>query len=130
METIIQMVDHEAMRKAYLRAIDEDIEESSDKEVFKKPYRGKFGKKFFRPFSVFAFSLFFKKLFRKDRLTVVLKSDTTSKKIEVIKFTPQETDTIMSAASTMDVTLEQFFKHLFEEIVKDAERKTNLRELS
>lgn len=124
------MVDHEAMRKAYLRAIDEDIEESSDKEVFKKPYTGKFGKKFFRPFSVFAFSLFFKKLFRKDRLTVVLKSDTTSKKIEVIKFTPQETDTIMSAASTMDVTLEQFFKHLFEEIVKDAERKTNLRELS
>jgi hypothetical protein len=124
------MVDHDAMRKAYLRAIDEDIEESSDKEVFKKPYRGKFGKKFFSPFSVFAFSLFFKKLFRKDRLTVVLKSDTTSKKIEVIKFTPQETDTIMSAASTMGVTLEQFFKHLFEEIVKDAERKTNLRELS
>ena len=124
------MVDHDAMRKAYLRAIDEDIEESSDKKVFKKPYRGKFGKKFFSPFSVFAFSLFFKKLFRKDRLTVVLKSDTTSKKIEVIKFTPQETDTIMSAASTMGVTLEQFFKHLFEEIVKDAERKTNLRELS
>ena len=29
------MVDHDAMRKAYLRAIDEDIEESSDKEVFK-----------------------------------------------------------------------------------------------
>lgn len=124
------MVDHDAMRKAYLRAIDEDIEESSDKEVFKKPYRGKFRKKFFSPFSISTFSLFFKKLFRKDRLTVVLKSDTTSKKIEVIKFTPQETDTITSAASTMGVTLEQFFKHLFEEIVKDAERKTNLRELS
>jgi hypothetical protein len=124
------MVDHEAMRKAYLRAINEYTEEPSSEEVFKKPYRGKFRKKFFSPFSISTFSLFFKKLFRKDRLTVVLKSDTTSKKIEVIKFTSEETDTIMSAASTMGVTLEQFFKHLFEEIVKDAERKTNLRELS
>lgn len=118
------MVDHEAMRNAYLRAI--SAEEQFPIQ-FKKPYRGKIGKKFLSPFSFLPFSLILKKLFKKDRLTVVLRSSETSKKIEVIKFTPEETDTIINAASTMHMTVEELFHHVFKEIIKDAERKTNLR---
>lgn len=117
------MVDHEAMRKAYLKAI--SAEEDPMPEI-KKPYRGKIGKKFLRPFSFLSFSLILKKLFKKDRLTVVLRSSETSKKIETIKFTPEETDTIMSAASSMQMTVQELFDYVFKEILRDAKRKTYL----
>lgn len=120
------MVDHEAMRNAYLRAIGAEEQVSIQ---FKKPYRGKNGKKFFSPFSLLPFSSILKNVFKKDRLTIVLRSSETSKKIEVIKFTPEETDTIMIAASSMHMTVQELFDYVFKEILTDAKRKTYLREL-
>lgn len=109
------MVDHEEMRNAYLRALD-----------FKKPYIGKNGKKFFWPISNFDFFSVLRKIFKTNRLTVVLRSASTSRKLSTIKFTEEETATIMQAATEKNMTVEEFFNYLFQELAKDAKRKTNL----
>lgn len=112
------MVDHEEMRNAYLRALN-----------FKKPYIGKIGEKFFRPISHFHFFSVLRKVFKNNKLTIVLRSASTSKKLSTLKFTEEETATIMRAATQKNMTVEQFFNYLFQELDKDAKRKTGLPEM-
>lgn len=62
----------------------------------------------------------------KDKhLTLTLKS-TSGKKICKIKFTQEESDTIIAAASFSGQSLEQFFDSLLKELVEGEKRKTHL----
>lgn len=121
------MVDHQAMREAYNRAMGCNPSPAPDYlDHFKKPNMGKNGKKFFRPISLFNFFIPLKNVFFKDNLKIVLRSSTTSKKICTLRFTAEESATIIRAATDKNMSVEQFFNYLFQEIVRDAKRKTDL----
>jgi hypothetical protein len=63
--------------------------------------------------------------FKKKSLTIVFRT-TSGKKFCKIKFTKEESDTIMSAASIRGESLEQFFDSLLKELIESEKRKTHL----
>jgi hypothetical protein len=81
------------------------------------------GKKFRGPFSFSEIKRFWKK-----RKKVKVKLRTTSgEKISTIRFTAEEFDTILTAAESQKQTVEQFFKTIIEDLVKNEQGKINLR---
>jgi hypothetical protein len=81
------------------------------------------GKKFRGPFSFSEIKRFWKK---RKKVTVKVKS-TSGKKICTIRFTTEEFDTILTASESQKQTVEQFFKTIIEDLVKNEQRKTYLR---
>ncbi len=83
------------------------------------------GKNFQGPFPFSKIKTFWKK---NKKVKVKLKT-TSGKKFCTIKFTAEEFDTIVAAAEYQKQTVQQFFKTIIEDLVKDEQRNTHLREL-
>ncbi len=64
-------------------------------------------------------------IFKNKSLTIVFRT-TSGKKFCKIKFTKEESDTIMSAASLRGESLEEFFGSLLKELTESEKRKAHL----
>ena len=80
------------------------------------------GKKFISPFSFSKIKCFWKKY---KKVKVIFKG-TSGEKICAIRFTKQEFDTILTAAELQGQTVEQFFKTIIEDLIKNEQGKSNL----
>jgi hypothetical protein len=80
------------------------------------------GKNFISLFSFSKIKSFWKQY---KKVKVIVKS-TSGEKICTIRFTKQEFDTILTAAGLQGQTVEQFFKTIIEDLIKNEQGKADL----
>jgi hypothetical protein len=80
------------------------------------------GKKFIGPFPFSKMKCFWEKY---KKVKVIVKS-TSGEKICTIRFTKEEFDTILTAAQLQGQAVEQFFKTIIEDLVKNEQGKADL----
>jgi len=80
------------------------------------------GKNFISPFPFLKMKCFWEKY---KKVKVIFKS-TSGEKICTIRFTKQEFDTILTSAQLQGQAVEQFFKTIIEDLVKNEQGKAHL----
>jgi hypothetical protein len=80
------------------------------------------GQNFISPFPFLKMKCFWEKY---KKVKVIFKS-TSGEKICTIRFTKQEFDTILTSAQLQGQAVEQFFKTIIEDLVKNEQGKTHL----